>query len=485
MADIIGREKEKEILEEIYESTEAQLLAIYGRRRVGKTHLIREFFYDKGFYFQVTGVSKGTIHDQLFHFREEISAKFYHGEPCPSSPKSWMEALSLLRREVDKLSSERKIILFFDEFPWLATKKSRFLGAFEHFWNQYMVTRSNVIVVVCGSAASWMIKHVINNKGGLYGRLTRKIRLLPLSLSSTENFLIARDVQLERKQIVELYMAMGGIPQYLKCAKRGKSAVQIINNCCFHSNGPLFDEFSNLFRSLFRHHENHIAIVRALAKKLSGMTKTDLLKATGLVSGGHSSKIIKELEESGFIRYIPPFGDKKTGGKYQLIDEYSLFYLIWIENTKGMRMEEEESDYWILQHESRKRKWSVWSGYAFEMICLKHLSNIKKALGISGIRTTESGWYTRGEEGAQIDLVIDRADKCINLCEVKFYNGEYIISEDYAKRLEKKKQIFREQTRTRKTLFITLITPYGAQKNRHYLSAVDNQLTMDILFSRS
>ncbi|MGB7129108.1 MAG: ATP-binding protein [Candidatus Rhabdochlamydia sp.] len=483
MNAIIGRKKELEILQEIYGSTEPQFLAVYGRRRIGKTFLISEFFKNKGIYFEITGMKEGSRAEQLFQFAYEFSRQFNQGKRI-TPPENWAQALNLLHEAVEKIE-DKKIILFFDEVPWIASPRSKFLNALEHFWNRYISRKKNVVLIICGSSASWIIRNIINNKGGLYGRVTRKMRLLPFSLLETEKYLKSRHIELERKQIIDIYMAMGGVPKYLSYIARGKSAAQIINDVCFSLNGGLYNEFDNLYKSLFENYEHHIAIVKALAKAVDGLTKNELLNKIKLTSGGTSSRIIEELIDAGFLIHVPSFNKKKAGGIYRLIDEYSLFYLTWIAENSKIGLESVDSEFWIKKQSTSK--WNTWSGCAFESLCLKHIQKIKKALGISGISTIESGWRylpkkAINEQGAQIDLVIDRADKCINLCEMKYSSSEFTIDKSYEEKLQNKKNVFREQTETAKTLFVTMVTTYGVKKNAHYLSVIDNQLTMDDLF---
>lgn len=478
--EIIGREEELKILQAVYESNEPEFLAVYGRRRIGKTYLISEFFKNKGVYFEITGMKEGTKAENLFQFAYEFSRQFYDISP----PKSWAKAFNLLNDAIEKVEKGKKIILFFDEIPWLASPRSKFLNALEHFWNRYLSRNKNVILIICGSAASWVIKNIINNKGGLHGRVTRKMRLLPFTLSDAEKYLLSRNIDLERKQIIDIYMTIGGVPKYLSYIKKGRSAAQIVNDLCFSTHGGLYNEFENLYKSLFKNYEHHIAIVKSLAKYVEGLTKDELLKAVKLASGGTSSAIMRELVEAGFIIYIPSF-KKKIGGVYRLIDEYSLFYLTWIAESLKIGLENVDSEYWLKKYGTAK--WNSWSGCAFETICLKHIQKIKHALGISGISTNETGWRylpKKGADlsGAQIDLVIDRADKCINLCEMKYIDSEFVIDKPYLEKLKNKKNIFREQTGTKKTLFTTLITTYGVKKNAHYLSVIDNQITMNALF---
>ena len=479
----MGREEELKILQEVYESTDPQFLAVYGRRRIGKTYLISEFFKDKGVYFEITGMKDGTLAEQLFQFAYEFSRQFNEGKRIPS-PKSWAEALNLLHEAIEKVEKGRKIILFFDEVPWLASPRSKFLNALEHFWNRYISRNNNVIMIICGSSASWIIRNIINNKGGLHGRVTRKIRLLPFTLLETENYLKSRHIELDKKQIIDIYMAMGGVPKYLTYVARGKSAAQVINEVCFSLNGGLHNEFNNLYKSLFENYEHHIAIVKVLSKAVEGLTKDELLDKAKLTSGGSSSRIISDLIDAGFLIYVPSFDKKKVGGIFRLIDEYSLFYLTWIAENSEVGLENVDPEFWIKKHSTPK--WKAWSGCAFESLCLKHIQKIKKALGISGISTIESGWrylpQKATHQGAQIDLVIDRTDKCINLCEMKYSDSEFIIEKPYVENLINKKNVFRELTGTTKTLFTTLVTTYGVKKNTHYLSVVDNQLTMKDLF---
>lgn len=481
---IVGRGEELKLLEDIIESTEPELLAVYGRRRIGKTYLISEFFKNRGIYFEITGMKNGTMAEQLFQFAYEFSRKFRRGEQVPP-PKSWIEALNSLHQEIEKIAENRKIILFFDEVPWLATPRSKFLNALEHFWNRYLSRHKNVVLVICGSSASWIIKNIINNRGGLHGRVTRKMRLLPFTLKESEEYLRSRHIDLDRKQIIDLYMVIGGVPKYLSYVTKGKSSAQNINDICFSTHGGMYEEFDNLYKSLFDHSEHHRLVVKALAKASEGLTYEEILKAIELPSGGSFSRVIDDLVDAGFIVYVPTFNKMKRGGIYRLVDEYSIFYLNWIFEDFKTGLQSVDADYWLKKY--RSPKWLAWSGSAFEALCLKHVGQIKKALGIFGVSSIESGWRhlpKRGsrQQGAQIDLIIDRADNCINLCEMKFNDSEFTVDKAYAEKLQKKKTIFREQTKTSKTLFTTLVTTYGVKKNSYCLSVVDNQLTMDDLF---
>jgi hypothetical protein len=379
------------------------------------------------------------------------------------------------------LKGTERIILFFDELPWLAGPRSEFLEDLDHFWNRHMSANNRVVMIVCGSAASWMIKKIVKNKGGLHGRLTAEMRLLPFNLKETEDFLRQKNIMLNRKEIIDIYMAIGGIPKYLSYIQQGHSALQIVNHLYF--GGPLEEEFEELYSSLFEHHDRHVSIVKALAKHPGGMAKAEIAGAAGLTLGGGMNIVLEELEQSGFILSIRDFGKLKKDKRYILIDEFSLFHLRWSSVAREANLRTIEDKFWI--NASNTAAGKVWAGYAFEMLCMKHLQSIKTALGISGVLTSASGWMhkpSKSRRGVQIDLLIDRADNCINLCEIKYSNKEFTIDKECDKELREKKELFREYTGTRKSVFLTLIAPYGVKKNAGYFGTADVVLTMDDLF---
>ena len=485
--NIIGRQAEKEKLQRLITSESPEFLAIYGRRRVGKTYLITEFFDDKGELLEIVGSPDASKELHLSRFSTELSHTFsLQKESCDFS--DWNDAFASLMEAVTThhaQNPDRKIILFFDEVPWLNRNKSGFLTALDYTWNKFLSKKkyNYILTVICGSAASWMIKRVVNNKGGLHNRLTEIISLAPFSLSETKEYLKSRNVTLNNKHVVEVYMAFGGIPTYLSHIHPGLSSSQIINETCFVKGSFLNDEFNRLYSSLFKNYHNHVKIIRALASSPQGMTRGELLSSAKLSMGGESSIILQELKESGFISSYPAFKKKNRDCFYRLTDEYSLFYLKWIEPASLTGSI--DSNYWLKM--SQRQSWLTWAGYAFENICLKHVQKIKSALGISGVLTTESQWQYRSESktdgnGAQIDLIISRADKTVNLCEIKFCKDEFTITAEYKNKLESKKSIFREKTKSKDLLLTTMITTYGVKENQNYLDAVDSQKNMDILF---
>jgi uncharacterized protein len=478
MENLIGRTTEIKILMDALASPDAELIAMYGRRRVGKTYLIRTV-YEKNIIFEFTGANNVPFATQLENFALTLQTTFKLNLTVPiATPASWLHAFHLLINLLEaQLVTEKKVI-FLDEFPWLDNKKSGFLAAFDHFWNNWASRQRNLVVVICGSAASWMIQNIVRNKGGLHNRITQRIRLAPFTLHETSLFLKNKHINLSNYDILQLYMVTGGVPHYLKHIQAGESTSQLIDRLCFTKDGSLKNEFKDLYPALFGKADKHIAVIQCLSQKLSGMTRAEILEICQFKSGGSMSKVLEELEESNFITGYAPYGKYMKETIFKLTDEYSLFYLKFIENSKSMG-----AGTW--QTKSTGQSWKSWCGFAFENICLKHSAQIKKALGISGIYTEQSVWrYTpkADEVGVQIDLLIDRQDNCINLCELKFYNTEFTLDKQTANNLATKRQVFIEKTGTKKTVFNTLITTFGAKRNEHYLQMVQNQLTMEVLF---
>jgi len=472
-ARLVGRARERELFEQVMASPEAELVAIYGRRRVGKTFLVREVLGDH-LVFELTGLYGASLAEQLANFAGALAAS--HGSSF-APPENWMVAFDQLVSAL-KQRSGRKRVVFFDELPWLASRRSGFLRAFEHFWNAWAVKQRDLVVIACGSAAAWMIHELLAARGGLHNRVTRRIRLAPFTVAETESYLASRHIELGRYQILELYTALGGVPYYLKQVERGDSATTAIDRLCFSHDGALRDEFDKLYASLFEHSERHVQLVRALGAKPRGLSRAELLETSELGSGGTVTRTLDELEESGFITRVPTRGRRTREAIYRLTDEYSLFYLKWIDRQRSA------ANAWATKRGSPA--WRAWSGYAFEGICLKHVTALKRALGIEAVETEESAWHHRAvdktDRGVQIDLVIDRKDATSNVCEMKFSEGEFVIDKRYADELRVKRDTFRRVTGTRNAVILTLITTHGLRNNQYAKELVDKSLTMDALF---
>ena len=484
MIKIIGREKERQLLQKIYNSKTAELLAVYGRRRVGKTFLIREFFSKKGLYFELTGFKDGSMSEQLENFASSFGKLFFPDLPI-KTPKTWKEAFNLLIAAIKKESKSKKIVLFFDELPWLATKRSKMLQTLDYAWNTELSSLPNVKVILCGSSASWMLDHLINAKGGLHNRLTRIMALEPFTLKETKEFFLSRSLRFNDKQILHLYMVMGGVPHYLKQVERGRSAAQNIDRICFAKDGILRTEFPRLLSSLFDRSDVHYTLVREMALHRYGLSRDELLKRTRLSSGGTVNKRLAELETAGFIQSFVPYGKKKKNQFFKVTDEYTLFYLTWIQpvlDKGGLFL---TKSYW--ESKSASPSYKSWAGYAFEAVCFKHVDAIKRALGLSKISCEIGSWRfipTKGkkETGAQIDLLFDRDDDSVDICEIKFHTGKFAIDKCYAKKLVEKMDLFEEHMKRPKQLFLNLVTAEGLKTNCWSKELVDNELNASIFF---
>ena len=467
---IIGRKKELDALNRLYNSTQSEFIAVYGRRRVGKTFLIRQFFNNK-FVFQLSGLANATTKEQLVNFNLTIKRESKKDFPIA---KTWLDAFEQLISLVESSNDERKVI-FLDELPWLDTPRSQFVQALEHFWNGWASARSDVMLITCGSATSWMIDKIINNHGGLHNRITYKMRLEPFTLMETQEYFRSKGMEYTQYQIAECYMAMGGIPYYLNMMQKELSVTQNIDLLFFDENALLKTEFHNLYAALFKNSEDYIKVVEALCKKNKGLTRNEIIATTKLSTNGGLSTILKNLENCGFIRTYTSFGKKERDKLYQLTDFYTLFYFKFIKQNKF-----NDDNFWVNSINTPLH--NSWAGYSFEMLCLYHLKQIKTALGISGVQTSASSWKDyESENGAQIDLILDRKDQIINLCEMKFATDEYEITKNYDTQLRQKKSVFAAKTKTRKAIHITMVTTYGLKQNM-YSNSIQSEVVLEDLF---
>lgn len=471
--DIIGRHQEQHVLEECVKTRKSELIAVYGRRRIGKTFLVRNFF-DETFDFYMTGSPDRTKGELLLIFNEQL--RYYSGFNYPIV-KTWHDAFGQLREYLSKISKE-KVIVFIDEMPWFDTPNSGFIKSFELFWNGWASAQSNIKFVVCGSATTWMLNKFIGDKGGLHNRVTRSICLAPFSLGETEEYLKSQNIVWSRYDITECYMIMGGTPYYLSKLERGKSLVQNIDYLFFSRTGELRREFDFLYRSLFSNSKNHMKVVELLSKKTKGMTRNEIMKALDMPKGGNITEILSNLIACDFVRCYHAFGKKERDMLYQLTDLYTLYYLRFCRNIEG-----KDEHTWSLMINTPAH--SAWAGYSFEMVCLHHIPQIKAALGISGILSNVCSWQnkqtTNGESGFQIDLIIDRQDNVINLCEIKYSRAPFAIDKKYSLRLLERAEAFRISTKTNKAIHLTFISTYGLKQNM-YSSTAQNELTMNALF---
>jgi hypothetical protein len=469
---MIGRIREINELNRLHESGESEFVAIYGRRRVGKTYLVRETFADR-FAFYHMGLPKGTKREQLAHFRESLASAGFAGV----SPRDWFAAFRALR-EVVAASPFRRKIVFLDELPWMDTAKSGFLMALEAFWNEWASARKDILLIVCGSAASWMVKNLFRNRGGMHNRVTSRICLQPFTLAECEAFARDRGLDMSRHDIAECYMALGGIPYYWRYLARGRSLAQNIDRLCFAADAPLKGEFRELYSSLFHDAWTYGRIVAALATKKCGMTRLELLDALGVPATGRLSEALETLEASGFVRSYRSYGATKKNTIYQLLDPFTLFHFRFLDPPST------DECFWSSTSASHAQ--TVWKGLAFERLCLLHLRQIRKALGVGAIHVEAYGWTFRGNDtypdGVQIDLVLDRADNVVNVCELKYSRDAFVIDKAYEAALGRKIATFAGVNRLRKAVHLTMVTASGLVHNAHS-GRVQSVVTLDDLFA--
>ena len=466
---IIGRKHEQDILSKCVKSDKAEFIAVYGRRRIGKTFLVKQFFAES-FDFYATGVYKISRSEQLKLWQEQLAK---HSGTKRPKPKDWFEAFNQLREYIETLSDKEKVIVFIDELPWLDTPKSGFIRALELFWNGWAAERRGLKLVVCGSATTWMTNKLLGDKGGLHNRVTRPIRLAPFTLKETEEYLKSINIEWERKDVLDTYMILGGTPFYLSLLRPELSLWQNIDELFFGIDAVLKTEYNFLFNSLFNEATMYRRIVEILATKLKGLTRAELIDHLKIKDGGKITEALENLVKCDFLRRYQAFGKKERDMLYQLSDMYTLFYLRFVKNYHGMN-----EHAWSNMEEGKR---NAWAGYAFEQVCILHINQIRTALGISGIASDVCSWTYRGiEQGAQIDLIIDRGDKAIDLCEMKYSDHAYELKKDYVEWLRKRRDLFREVTRTKKSLRLTMIASSGIKQNM-YSSSIQGKLSLDDL----
>ena len=469
---MIGRVAETADLQRAYDSDQSEFVAVYGRRRIGKTFLINEFFHGR-YAFHATGLESGDKREQLESFWEALKKQ---GMPKCRRPQTWIKAFSELEDLLDSLPDGKKVV-FLDELPWFDSHKSGFLRAFESFWNGWCALRKDILLVVCGSATTWIVKKILRARGGLHNRVTRQIPLGPFTLAECEEYAAYKKLDFNRQQLLECYMAFGGVAYYWSLLRTGLSAAQNFDLLFFGVSAEMREEYERIFASLFKSERRHVTVIRLLGTRKNGLTRDEIAEKMGAISGGDLTECLEDLEHCGFIRKFSPVGKVKKGSVYQLIDNYVLFYFEFLEHREG-----NDERYWT--HHYREPKLNSWRGRAFERVCFWHIPQIKAALGISGIASDVHSWLgvdaTTGRP-VQVDMVIERADNTISMCEMKFANGEFELKEDEALNIRRRVECLSAAVKNRKAMQTVLVTPYGLMRNKH-AGCVQQVVTADRLF---
>lgn len=471
---LIGRKKQQKELNDAYNSEESKFVALCGRRRVGKTYLIKQTFSGR-FTFTHSGLADGTLQEQLYGWRSSLENAGYH---VSSTPKHWLEAFDMLK-ELIRRSKAKKKVVFIDEMPWMDTPRSKFVTALEFFWNGWAAMRDDILLIVCGSATSWIINKIFRNHGGLHNRVNCQIFLEPFTLRECEEYSRTARLDYSRYELLEAYMVMGGIPYYWSLLEKGKSLAQNIDSLFFSPQGLLHYEFRELYDSLFRNSDAYIKVVNVLGQKLCGMRREEIVHELKITDSGNLSRILEDLEHCGFIIRTNAYGAKKYNSVYRLIDNFSLFYLKFMKENKT-----DDPSFWSHNYTSPLRY--SWCGLAFERVCFQHIQQIKQALGISGVMTNTYSWQSKDDpvygSGAQIDMLIERADNTVNVCEMKFSQSEFVIDKDYDAVLRHKLSRFSAAVSRHKSVQLTMVTTFGVARNA-YWNRVQSEVVADDLFA--
>lgn len=465
--NIIGRIKEQELLEEYMSSSQAEFIAVYGRRRIGKTFLVKQYF-DEDFDFYMTGIYDNSKREQLMNFNRQINK--YSGAYYPVVD-NWFDAFAQLQHYLERKLDQKRILVFIDELPWLDTPRSKFLRALELFWNEWASGKCNMKFIVCGSATTWMTNKLLGDKGGLHNRVTRPIRLNSFSLGETEEYLLSRGFQTDRLQMLEGYMVFGGTPFYLSMLRPQYSMTQNIDDLFFADAAPLREEYDFLFRSLFNDSVKYRRIIELLATRVKGMTKQEIIAALRIEDNGNLTVALDNLCKCDFLRRYNAVGKKERDIMYQLVDHYCLFYIRYVKNDRS-----QDPHRWSHMINDGSRK--AWSGYAFEQVCLRHVGQIKRKLGIANVLSDVGSWQV---PGAQIDLVIERNDRIINLCEMKYSDKPYSVTKSYLGKMEERRELFRSATKSTKSLHLTIVSPFGIKDNAQS-KGIQSVVTLDDLY---
>lgn len=471
----VGREQEIGQLKSALSLKESSFIALYGRRRVGKTALIRHFcLTEKLNTFEFSGTVDFSNSQHLILFSNAVKPLIYHEK----APENWIDAFLLLEQWVKSSDENEKKIIFFDEVPWIDRPKSGFLGALSYFWNSFCTKRNDIILIICGSAASYMLKKVINNKGSLHGRLTKIIPVEQFDLPTVKLLLATAGFSLSDKSAADAYMAFGGVAKYLSSLDKSKTLADNITELCFKKGGLLKHEYKELYTSLFRNAKNHYAIMDALSQKWSGYTQKELAEIAK-VTEAYVKQPLEELLASGFVSATQKFNQSKRDMIYRASDCFSFFYTRWMKNGNI-------GDW---NNIISTTEYSVWSGLAFESLCHMHTDHIKAVLGIFGIETAARYWHyvpkNSDEQGSQIDLMLEHLNRSrnIDIIECKYYSGKFTVTKQYRDELLRKKAVFNEKTGHRYNIRLIFVTPYGVERNGYYDEVVNRDITIDELVS--
>lgn len=463
MGLIIGRKAEQRDLDEWCHSAKPELICVYGRRRVGKTYLVQNAFEGQ-FAFFATGSDDRRNAVQLKAFHAALRRA---GCAERTVPQDWFEAFNRLRLaleqpDVVRASCGRRVV-FLDEFPWLAAKRSDFLAAFSDFWNGWASCQSDLVVIICGSATSWIVKNILENTASMYNRVTRQLYVAPFDLHDVEEMTQSLRLGWSRDAVLQCYLVFGGLPYYLDMLDRRKSLSQNIDALCLGTNAPLRREVPLLMEASLGNAPLHRAILRELAQSKVGIRRMDLANRVEGGTTGSFKRALDDLEKCGYIRCYTNRYERRKPSVYQLVDPFLLFgFRFMVDRAPDGHGLVSWKDF------ERTPAYYAWRGNAFEIACVNHTRQIKHAIGISAVKTEDFPWSSStSEPGAQIDMVIERADGVTNLCEMKYTDGPFVADREFEEDMARRRRVFQIESATKNTVQSVLVCPQGLRPNTH------------------
>jgi len=468
-----GREREVSALREKNWREKALLIAVYGHRRVGKTALV-EFAYKDNVLWKFEGIENANTATQINYFLKQLS--HCSCPRCEFKAFDWDEAFFLLDKQISRREKDisDRLVIFFDEFQWMCEMKSDLVSLFKYHWDNFLSRHPKITFILCGSISSFIVKKVLYSKA-LYGRVNLEINLLPLSIHESQ--LLLKE-GLCQKNVLDVHMILGGIPQYLLELNPKMTIIQNLNEYAFKPTGFFFNEFNRLFISHFAGNAAYEKILRALSQ--GKLSISDLSGKCNIPSGGSFTERLREMELAGFIEKQVPVdkGDKSRLQKYCINDEFLHFYFKFIAPNSLNIINGKFSFQSILKN----RDYSQWQGFAFERLCRKHAAHIADYQRFSGIDYKAGSWFKRKNgrsSGAQVDLIFIRSDNVITACEIKYTSR--IQAAAVIDNFEKKCRVLQKAFPSY-VIEKVLIIGKTESKNENLLAFFDHILNADDLF---
>ncbi|MFH1831150.1 MAG: ATP-binding protein [Pseudomonadota bacterium] len=425
MRKFVGRHNYLKKLENIWNQHKVGLISIYGRRRVGKTELIRVFSRNKAAWIFEAIEGENTA-SQIKHFLNQLSQ--FTKEPYlrDLDYKDWPPVFDLLS---NKIKQKKDLIVAFDELSWMAARKTKLISYIKYYWDKEWKYHPHLLLILCGSVASWMVKNVVRSNA-LYGRISENILLDPLKPFEVAEFIGKKR---GKKEILEYLLSFGGIPKYLEEMDFNQSIQINIDRTCFSASGFFVDEADKIFYNQFKETHIYKQIVRCLSE--SSLPLKDISQKIKIPSGGGLKRYLDNLISAGIVDSINDIRNFKLGKvpRYYMIDELMRFHLQFVSpNISEIKHTHSASRF----DKFTKNKWHPFMGNAFERFCLKHRYLIAQILGFDSKVTACGSLLNNNRNGFQYDLVYLRSDGVVSLCEIKYLSdkpGTDLIKEMEAK----------------------------------------------------